>query len=660
MSLKLRAALLFGGQLLLVMGGVVALLFIQQAQRDAVASTDTARRTQVLEAEYRNGMTQAEGALQEYLDTGDPTTLTVYYQGLAQVDATASALRIIKADPTERFRINQMFAEAEAWQRYATRSLNPLQYGPSDPAAGDNVFESYVLSQQLSTDYLDTVVKKAYDSQAQNSAAEIWALAGIGTIALVSVLSGAVLVYRSTLLPMGRLIRAARELAAGGRTELPPSDSAGEIGDLSRALHAWQRSSSKRSAVAEAMHQVSGRVERDEIVRMGLERLHEVSDAAEVSVVLITAAGTSITPMPADHSIGKPIRLQAGSPLGQLLGSGLQLNGDLRDGDWPEALSTRAKERGMGPFVIVPMVSGSKVVGAVSAARLIGQPAFDGIDVALVEAIASPLAAAIQVATLFDEVLAVSAQLDVASRHKTEFLSSMSHELRTPINSILGFAELLVTPGFDSVTAKQARYIENIRASGVHLAALIDDGLDLAKVESGKADLKLERVDVGLLVGEVINAMQPLADAAQVRLVKPAGRPGTITEDRRKLHQVLLNLLSNAIKFTPPEGTVTIVVRRTDDVLLLTVIDTGIGVAADDQERIFGAFEQVSGANRDGGGTGLGLALSRQLVELHGGRLWLKSGLGQGSSFHISLPIDAPAVKVPEEQLPQMATVLQK
>jgi signal transduction histidine kinase len=659
-SLKWRAAILFGGQLLLVGGGVIALLLIQQAQHAAVARTDSARRTQVLEAQHQDGMTEAEGALQEYVDTGDASSLITYHEGVAQADAARTALKLINTDPSERRQLDQMFATADAWQGYADRTLSPLTYGPTDPIAGDQAFDTYSLAQQASTDNLQTVVDRAFAIENRASTAEILALVVIGIVALISVLSGSVLVYRSTLGPMGSLIRAARELAAGGRTELPPSDRPGEIGDLSRALHSWQRSSAKRNAIAEAMHEVSGRVERDEIVLMGLERLLEVSDAADVGVVLVGDAGVTITLMNADRTLDGTTELPPDSPLLAVFASGAHLNGDLRDEGWPEALRAWGKERGNGPLVLVPMVSGSKLVGGVAATRRIEHPAFDVIDIALVEAIASPLAAALRVAALFEEVLAVSARLDVESRHKTDFLSSMSHELRTPINSILGFAELLVTPGFDSVTAKQARYIENIRASGVHLASLIDDGLDLAKVESGKTELKLERVDVGLLVAEVVTAMQPLADAAQVRLVKPTGRPGAITADRRKLHQVLLNLLSNAIKFTPPDGRVTILLRRTDDVLLLTVVDSGIGVAAEDQERIFDAFEQVSGANKDGGGTGLGLALSRQLVELHGGRLWIESGIGQGSSFHISLPILAASDRVREGQLPQMATLLQK
>ncbi len=661
MTLKWRAGLLFGAQLVLVAGGVVTLLLIQQVQQAAVASADSARRAQVLEAEYFAGMSEAQNGLQEYLRDGDAVNWISYHDGLVEVAAAGSALRLVKTDATERLRLDQVFAEAEAWKQYATGALHALQDGAPAPNSGDVAFASYRIAQLSASAYLEVLAAKAAAAEAEAASREILALAGIGAVALVSVIAGGALIYSSTLRPMGKLIRAARELAAGARTELPPSSTPGEVGDLSRALHAWQRSSEKRTAVAEAMHEVSGRVDSGEIVRMGLERLLQVSDAVEVAVVLVGETGTLVTTMTADKRPREPLPLPPGSPLDAVLRSGANLTGDFGEECWPEGLRRWASRRGYGPFAVVLMVSGSKPVGAIAATRAIGRPAFDVVDVGLVEAIASPLAAAIRVAGLFDEVRAVSAQLDVVNRHKTDFLSNMSHELRTPLNSILGFADLLVTPGFDAVTAKQARYIANIHASGTHLASLINDALDLAKVESGKAELELERVDVGKLVGEVVAAMQPLAIAAQVKLVTSAGRPGAIAADRRKLHQVLLNLLSNAIKFTPPEGAVTIVVQRTDEALLLTIVDTGIGVAGDDQERIFGAFEQVTGANRDGGGTGLGLALSRRYVELHGGRLWLESGIGQGSSFHVSLPLTCATATAAEGwQVPQMASPLQK
>jgi signal transduction histidine kinase len=658
-TLRWQAALLFGGQLLLVGGGVIAMLLLQQAQQAAGASADSARHAQVLEAKYFAGMTQAESGLQEYIDTGDIGNLTNYSDGLTVAVAAGAALKLVNTDAQARIYLVRMFAESAAWQGYALHFLGAPD-GTIAPNVGDDFFAAYTAARQTSNAYLETVVAKGAAAEAESARMELVALAAIGAFALVSIVSGGVLFYRSTLQPMGRLIRAARELAAGARTELPPSSSTGEIGDLSRALHAWQRSAEKRNAIAEAMHEVSSQVDRDEIVRMSLERLLEVSDAAEVGLVLSDETETTITTMTRGSSLLETYRLPV-AEMEALISSRTSVVGDFRDDRWPDALRNWASERGHGPVVMVPMVSGSKSVGSIAALRSIGRPAFDAADLGLVEAIAGPLAAAIRVAGLFEEVRAVSAKLDLVNRHRTDFLSNMSHELRTPLNSILGFAELLVSPGFDTVTTKQARYIANIHTSGTHLTALLNDALDLAKVESGKSELELERVDVARLVAEVVALMQPLAVAAGVNLLTSAGRPGTILADRRKLHQVLLNLLSNAIKFTLPKGSVTMVLERTPDALLLTVVDTGIGVADEDQERIFGAFEQVSGANRDGGGTGLGLALSRQYVELHGGRIWMESCVGKGSSFHVELPVTGGPVRALEAAaVPLMAALLQK
>ncbi len=653
--------LLFGGQLLLVSVGVLALLVIQNDQHVAVASADAARHAQVVEADYFAGMTEAESGLTEYIDTGDTKNLINYSDGLNQAAAASADLRRVKTDAGGRLRLNQMFAEADAWQAYALRALAaPAGHAPPT-TLGDALFESYTLAEVSSTAYLESVVSDALVAEARAVNNEVVALFGIAAVALITVAMGSMLIQRTTLRPMGRLIRAARELAAGTQTEIPPSGSKGEVGDLSRALHSWQRFSEKRTAVLHAMHEVSGRVHRDEIVRMGLERLLEVSDAAEVAVVLTGETGPCVITMTPDQQLHAPVPLPPGSALDIALVSGANLVGDFADERWPAGDRDWTRERGYGQFVVVPMISGSKPVGAIAATRSTGRPAFNVVDVSLVEAIAGPLAAAIRVASLFEEVQAVSAQLDIVNRHKTDFLSNMSHELRTPLNSILGFAELLVSPGFDSVTAKQARYIANIRTSGIHLASLIDDTLDLAKVESGKTELELERLDVGQLITEVVAVMQPLATDAKIQLLLGAGQPGAIRADRRKLHQVLLNLLSNAVKFTPPGGTVSIDHQRTDGLLLLTVVDTGIGIEAADRDRIFGAFEQVTGANRDGGGTGLGLALSRQYVALHGGRLWLESEIGKGSRFHVSLPVAGPSDSASERtDLPTEVVLLQK
>jgi PAS domain S-box-containing protein len=222
------------------------------------------------------------------------------------------------------------------------------------------------------------------------------------------------------------------------------------------------------------------------------------------------------------------------------------------------------------------------------------------------------------------------------SKAKSTFLAAMSHELRTPLNSILGFAQLGRQAGMD-LDPRTRRYLENIETSGRHLLSLINDLLDLAKVNAGELDVHIETADCGLVVREAIGQMAPLASGGNVTLHEPSGTQ-LVKADPRRLHQIVLNLLSNAVKFTPPGGRVTVVIDHKNGCVLIRVIDTGIGIAAGDRERIFEDFKQT--ADRDPGyeGTGLGLSLSRRLAQLMGGDIAVESAPGAGSVFVVRLP----------------------
>jgi signal transduction histidine kinase len=232
------------------------------------------------------------------------------------------------------------------------------------------------------------------------------------------------------------------------------------------------------------------------------------------------------------------------------------------------------------------------------------------------------------------------------SSFKSEFLATMSHELRTPLNAILGFSELLVDETVGTLNAKQTEYLELVLHSGRHLLNLINDFLDLSKIEAGRMELRLERCAVDQVVAEVISTAEPLADAKQIEISASFERAlPAVAADLGRLRQVLFNLMSNAIKFTPAGGRVCIQGEparngAADGQVQVSVADTGIGVRREDQERIFTAFEQVdSPYARHLEGTGLGLALTRRLVELHGGRIWVESaGEGRGSTFRFTLP----------------------
>ncbi|MBV9121409.1 MAG: response regulator [Chloroflexi bacterium] len=238
-----------------------------------------------------------------------------------------------------------------------------------------------------------------------------------------------------------------------------------------------------------------------------------------------------------------------------------------------------------------------------------------------------------------------NAALEAASRMKSEFLANMSHELRTPLNAILGFSELLMD-GDDLDRETRATYLERVHDSGRHLLDLINDILDLSKIEAGRMELHPERFNAGEMVGQVLAIVQPLAERKSITVNNDTAFAPELTADAGKFKQVLYNLLSNAIKFTPEDGAVTVSAQAQGQNLRLTVSDTGIGIAPEDQDRVFLEFQQVdSGANRKHEGTGLGLALTKRFIEMHGGQIWLESEVGRGTDFHILLPLGAEQVE---------------
>ncbi|MBX3024100.1 hypothetical protein KF840_04235 [bacterium] len=232
-------------------------------------------------------------------------------------------------------------------------------------------------------------------------------------------------------------------------------------------------------------------------------------------------------------------------------------------------------------------------------------------------------------------------QLEAASRHKSAFLAHMSHELRTPLTAIIGFAELLASRPFGPLNPKQAEYVEDIRDSGQHLLALINDVLDLSKIEAGRMELEPSRFDLPAVIDGALTLVRERAERQGVALAATVDADvGELLADERKVRQVLVNLLANAVKFTPSGGRVDVHASRRNGSCEIAVRDTGVGIAAADQRAIFEEFRQVGGdAGAKTEGSGLGLGLARRLVELHGGRLWVRSAPGEGSTFTFSIPV---------------------
>ena len=239
-------------------------------------------------------------------------------------------------------------------------------------------------------------------------------------------------------------------------------------------------------------------------------------------------------------------------------------------------------------------------------------------------------------------------ELARAYRHKSEFLASMSHELRTQLSSVIGFSELLLSDTAERFDEPRRRkFLAQINSSGRYLLDLTNDILDLAKIESGHVSLRLETVTIVEIAHGVIRAMDPLAAKKTIRIKAELGAAGEVEADAGKLRQMLLNLVSNAVKFTPAGGRVTIGARRLADTIEISVSDTGIGIAESEFEHLFEEFRQIdSDIAREQRGTGLGLALTKRFVELHGGQIRLTSEVGKGSVFTLSLPLAASGVEV--------------
>jgi signal transduction histidine kinase len=248
---------------------------------------------------------------------------------------------------------------------------------------------------------------------------------------------------------------------------------------------------------------------------------------------------------------------------------------------------------------------------------------------------------AVQNARLFREIQDKSRQLEIANQHKSDFLANMSHELRTPLNAIIGFSEVLVEKMFGEVNDKQLDYLKDIHSSGKHLLSLINDILDLSKIEAGRMELDIADFDLRSALENALTLVKERAQRNGISLsLEVDSSLGMFRGDERKFKQILLNLLSNAVKFTPEGGKVGVAARPATNAVEVSVADTGVGIAEADQKLVFEEFKQVGNDyTRKAEGTGLGLALTKRFVELHGGEIRLASAPGKGSTFTFTIPV---------------------
>jgi len=344
-----------------------------------------------------------------------------------------------------------------------------------------------------------------------------------------------------------------------------------------------------------------------------------------------------------------PIRKGEGA-IGKLAVSAepVEIRDIMDEGTYQSRIRETLIRLGYRSLLAVPLLREDHLLGGLAVNRK-SAGAFAPEVIDLLKTFATQSALAIQNARLFREIEEKSRQLGIASQHKSEFLANMSHELRTPLNAIIGFSEVLVERMFGEINDKQAEYLADILESGRHLLALINDILDLSKIEAGRMELELADFNLPGAIDNTLTLVRERAQRREIRLERTIDqRAGTIHGDERKIKQVLLNLLSNALKFTPEGGTISVRVDARDGEIEVSVTDTGVGIAPEDQATVFEEFRQVGSAAKKVEGTGLGLAISRKFIELHGGRIWVTSQLAKGSTFAFTLPSPSGARRDPD------------
>jgi signal transduction histidine kinase len=287
----------------------------------------------------------------------------------------------------------------------------------------------------------------------------------------------------------------------------------------------------------------------------------------------------------------------------------------------------------------VPLLREGSCVGVMAMTRGTPQP-FTAKQIELVSTFANQAVIAIENVRLFDEIQDKSRQLEIASQHKSQFLANMSHELRTPLNAILGYTELIADGIYGEPSEKMLAVLKRLESNGKHLLGLINDVLDLSKIEAGQLVLELTDYSLEDIAQTVRSTLEPLAaDKKLAFKVEVASKLPAGHGDGRRLTQVMINLVGNAIKFTDA-GEVVILGGVADGSFHLSVRDTGPGISEADQTKLFQEFQQADNAiTRKKGGTGLGLAISKRIIEMHGGKIWVESKVGQGSTFCFTVPV---------------------
>jgi signal transduction histidine kinase/CheY-like chemotaxis protein len=400
-------------------------------------------------------------------------------------------------------------------------------------------------------------------------------------------------------------------------------------------------------ALGEVSQAVSSSLDLDEVLTTIVTRAAELSgadggsifefDPSTAEFVLRTCTGTSEELVQTLHQVRIGL---AETFIGQAAATGEVRQAPDLDVETRDPHVDALRRHGWRSMVAVPLRREDEIIGALIVRRHV-RGALPAETVRLLETLASQSVVAIHNARVFHQLEQKRSELEVASQHKSDFLASMSHELRTPLNAVIGFSDVLLDRMFGELNERQDEYVRDIRNSGRHLLELINEILDLSKVEAGQMELDLDAVSIPELIDHGLAMVRERAGGHGISLARDIDpEVDTVLADELKLKQVIVNLLSNAVKFTPDGGAVTVTARRLDAEVQLSVRDTGIGIAAEEKTRVFEAFQRGGRAARTSTeGTGLGLTLSKRIIDLHGGRLWMDSEPGVGSTFSFAIPV---------------------
>ncbi len=484
---------------------------------------------------------------------------------------------------------------------------------------------------------------------------------GLGVMAFGVGLALAFWQARSVTRPISQLVQGAQKIAAGNLDRTIPVRGEDEVGRLGEAFN---RMGESLRAGREIDREISSTLDLDAV-------LHTISRHARALLKTdiaylapydpVTGVATIVAGVGDRGDILRGLEITPGSGAGGCVlvtGEPLMIPDYAQDPRITHEYDAVVGREGIVSALVVPISLKDKTIGLLYVANR-RPTAFTPGDQEILTRLAGQAAIAIENAQLYTQVRQhadqleakvedrtrelqeANRQLEAASHHKSEFLANMSHELRTPLNAIIGFSEVLLERMFGEVNEKQDEFLHDILSSGRHLLSLINDILDLSKVEAGRIELELGHFDLPLAIESAMTLVRERAGRHGIALsLNMDERLGEFVADERKFRQILLNLLSNAVKFTPDGGRVGVRAALAAGCVEISVSDSGIGIAPEDQEAVFEAFRQVGSRQaQKREGTGLGLTLAKKYVELHGGKFSLQSELGKGSTFTFTLPV---------------------